>query len=35
MVDLMETDQPAIAKQIWVEKAIGEAVFSLERIDKL
>jgi len=34
MIDWMEIDKPTMAKQIWVDKAIQEAAFVLERIDK-
>ena len=33
MIDWMESDKPTMAKQIWVDKAIREAEFILERID--
>jgi hypothetical protein len=33
-IDWMEIDKPTMAKQIWVDKAIQEAEFVLERIDK-
>jgi hypothetical protein len=34
MIDWMEIDKPTIAKQIWVDKAIEEAEFILEKIDR-
>jgi hypothetical protein len=33
LLDWMESDKPSLAKQFWVDKAIGEAAFILERID--
>jgi hypothetical protein len=34
LLDWMEMDKPSLAKQFWVDKAIGEAAFILERIDE-
>ena len=34
MIEWMESDKPTMAKQFWVDKAIREAEFILERIDK-
>jgi hypothetical protein len=34
MIDWMESHKPTMAKQIWVDKAMREAEFILERIDK-
>jgi len=34
MIETMESDKPNFAKQFWVDKAIDEAAFILERIDK-
>ncbi len=31
---MIESDKPNFAKEYWVDKAINEAVFVLERIDK-
>ena len=33
-IETMESDKPNFAKQYFVDKAIDEAVFVLERIDK-
>jgi hypothetical protein len=34
MIDVMESDKPNLAKPVWVDRAIDEAAFILERIDK-
>ena len=34
LMDSMEEDKPNMAKQYWVDKAIREAEFILERIEK-
>jgi hypothetical protein len=34
LIETMESDKPNFAKQFWVDKAIQEAEFILERIDK-
>jgi hypothetical protein len=34
MVEIMDSDKPNFAKQYFVDKAIDEAAFILERIDK-
>jgi hypothetical protein len=34
LIETMESDKPNFAKQYFVDKAIDEAVFVLERIDK-
>jgi hypothetical protein len=34
LIETMESDKPNFAKQYWVDKAIDEAAFILERIDK-
>jgi hypothetical protein len=34
LIDCIELDKPNFAKDYWVEKAINEAVFVLEKIDK-
>jgi len=34
LIDSIESDKPNFSKQYWVEKAIDEAAFILERIDK-
>jgi hypothetical protein len=34
LLDWMEMDKLNFAKQFWVDKAIGEAAFILERIDE-
>jgi hypothetical protein len=34
MVEIMDSDKPNFAKQFFVDKAIDEAAFILERIDK-
>ncbi|MGB8473265.1 MAG: hypothetical protein WCE61_04160 [Candidatus Acidiferrum sp.] len=34
LIDSIESDKPNFAKQYWVDKAINEATFVLERIDK-
>jgi hypothetical protein len=33
LIDSMESDKPNFAKQFWVDKAVDEAGFVLERID--
>ncbi len=33
-IDSMESDKSNLAKQHWMDKAINEAAFVLERIDK-
>ena len=33
-MDTMEENRPNFAKEYWVDNAIGEAAFILERIDK-
>jgi hypothetical protein len=34
LIDTIESDKPNFAKEYWVDKAISEAEFVLERIDK-
>ena len=34
LMDMMEENRPNFAREYWVDKAIGEAAFILERIDK-
>jgi len=34
LIDVIESDKPNFAKDYFVEKAINEAVFVLEKIDK-
>lgn len=34
LIDSMESDKPNFAKQYWVERAVDEAGFVLETIDK-
>jgi hypothetical protein len=34
LIDTMESDKPNMAKPYWVDRAIEEAAFVLERIDK-
>jgi hypothetical protein len=34
LMDIMESDRPNFAKEYWVDKAVQEAAFILERIDK-
>ena len=34
MIEIMDSDKPNFAKQYFVDKAIDEAAFVLERIDK-
>jgi hypothetical protein len=34
MIEIMDSDKPNFAKQYFVDKAIDEAAFILERIDK-
>ncbi|PYT72539.1 MAG: hypothetical protein DMG39_09575 [Acidobacteria bacterium] len=34
LLDWMELGKPTMAKQLWVDKAIEEAAFILERIDQ-
>jgi hypothetical protein len=34
MIEIMDSDKPNFAKQFFVDKAIDEATFILERIDK-
>jgi hypothetical protein len=34
LIETMESDKPNFAKQFFVDKAIDEAAFILERIDK-
>jgi hypothetical protein len=34
MIETMESDKPNFAKQYFVDKAIDEAAFILERIDR-
>jgi hypothetical protein len=34
LIETMESDKPNFAKQYFVDKAIDEAAFILERIDK-
>jgi hypothetical protein len=34
MVETMESDKPNFAKQYWVDKAVDEAAFILERIER-
>ena len=34
LIETMESDKPDFAKQYFVDKAIDEAAFILERIDK-
>jgi hypothetical protein len=34
LIETMESDKPNMAKPYWVDKAIDEAAFVLERIDK-
>ena len=34
LIDCIESDKPNFAKEYWVDKAINEAAFVLERIDK-
>jgi len=34
MIDIMDSDKPNFAKQYFVDKAIDEASFILERIDR-
>lgn len=34
MIERMDSDKPDFVKQIWVDKAIDEVAFILERIDR-
>jgi len=34
LIDCIESDKPNLAKEYWVDKAINEAAFVLETIDK-
>ena len=34
IIDSMDSDNPNMAKQYWVDKAVDEAAFILERIDR-
>jgi hypothetical protein len=34
LIDCIESDQPNFAKEYWVDKAINEAEFILEKIDR-
>lgn len=34
MIEIMDSDKPNFAKQFFVDKAVDEAAFILERIDK-
>jgi hypothetical protein len=34
LIETIESDKPNFAKQFWVDKAIEEVEFMLERIDK-
>ena len=34
LIDCIESDKPNFAKEYWVDKAINEAAFVLERIDR-
>ena len=34
LIDCIESDKPNFAKEYWVDKAINEAAFVMERIDK-
>jgi len=34
MIEIMDSDKPNFAKQYFVDKAVDEAAFILERIDK-
>jgi hypothetical protein len=34
LIETMESDKPNVAKPYWVDRAIDEAAFVLERIDK-
>jgi hypothetical protein len=34
LMDIMESDRPNFAREYWVDKAVQEAAFILERIDK-
>jgi hypothetical protein len=34
MIEIMDSDKPNFAKQYFVDKAVDEAAFVLERIDK-
>ena len=34
MIEIMDSDKPNFAKQYFVDKAIDEAAFILERIDR-
>jgi len=34
LLDWMEAGKPTMVKQIWVDKAIEETAFTLERIDQ-
>jgi hypothetical protein len=34
LIDCIESDKPNFAKEYWVDKAINETAFVLERIDR-
>jgi hypothetical protein len=34
LIDCIDSDKPNFAKDYWVDKAVNEAAFVLERIDK-
>jgi hypothetical protein len=34
LIDCIDSDKPNFAKEYWVDKAINEAMFVMERIDK-
>lgn len=34
LIESIESDKPNFAKEYWVDKAINEAMFVMERIDK-
>jgi hypothetical protein len=34
LMEIIESDKPNFAKEYWIDKAISEAAFVLERIDK-
>jgi hypothetical protein len=34
LIDCIESDKPNFAKKYWVDKAINEAAFVMEKIDK-
>jgi hypothetical protein len=34
LIDCIESDKPDFAKEYWVDKAINEAAFVMEKIDK-